>query len=53
MAPKRKTQQAKAPTSNKKNRRQSKSTEVANEPTQTISADQVINVHPPIGNEIK
>ena len=51
MAPKRKTQQAKAPTSNKKNRRQSKSRNVhfANEPTSTISsANQVVNVPPSI-----
>ena len=51
MAPKRKTQKAKAPTSNKKTRTQSKSTDVhvVNQTTQAISsANQVINVPPPI-----
>ena len=51
MVPKSKTQKAKSPTSNKKTRRQPKSTDVqvANEPTQTISsANQIVNVPPTI-----
>ena len=50
MAPKRKTQKAKAPTSKKKSRTQSKSTDVyvANQTAPAISSVNQVNVPPPI-----